>query len=202
ARWSTSMRIGVGSFIPAAPFQAVASRASRRSSVGSDPTHKQTLPLGGVCVNRTGVVHHIRDQFPFYVVSDKHYHAATNRRRLVVYFQRHLGLFAQFCFKFFIWISVDFLLVDIIQHDWLFTTVGHIQSTDVGPMLLNCTIILITHRPLQSGSYGSARLTRRDKPVEARCIAPSPSRVCRLRTRPASGHPNLTEMHSFAVTGP
>jgi|SRR5271157_3691740 len=31
-----------------------------------------------------------RDQFPFYVVSDKHYHAATNRRRLVVYFQRHL----------------------------------------------------------------------------------------------------------------
>jgi len=35
-------------------------------------------------------VHHIRDQFPFYVVSDKHYHAATNRRRLVVYFQRHL----------------------------------------------------------------------------------------------------------------
>src|SRR5271167_4038735 len=49
------MRIGVGSFIPAAPFQAIASRASRRSSVGSDPTHRQTLPLGGVCVNRTGV---------------------------------------------------------------------------------------------------------------------------------------------------
>src|SRR5271166_7014885 len=41
------MRISVGAFIPAAPFQAIASRASRRSPAGSGPTHRQTLPLGG-----------------------------------------------------------------------------------------------------------------------------------------------------------
>src|SRR5271166_4986873 len=40
------MRISVGAFIPAAPFQAIASRASRRSPAGSGPTHRQTLPLG------------------------------------------------------------------------------------------------------------------------------------------------------------
>src|SRR5271165_5500207 len=50
------MRISVGAFIPAAPFQAIASRASRRSPAGSGPTHRQTLPLGGVCVNRTSTV--------------------------------------------------------------------------------------------------------------------------------------------------
>src|SRR5271166_2034575 len=50
------MRISVGAFIPAAPFQAIASRASRRSPAGSGPTHRQTLPLGGVCVNRTSMV--------------------------------------------------------------------------------------------------------------------------------------------------
>src|SRR5271165_2486802 len=49
------MRISVGAFIPAAPFQAIASRASRRSPAGSGPTHRQTLPLGGVCVNRTSM---------------------------------------------------------------------------------------------------------------------------------------------------
>src|SRR5271167_3682028 len=51
------MRISVGAFIPAAPFQAIASRASRRSPAGSGPTHRQTLPLGGVCVNRTSMEH-------------------------------------------------------------------------------------------------------------------------------------------------
>src|SRR5271166_1549147 len=50
------MRISVGAFIPAAPFQAIASRASRRSPAGSGPTHRQTLPLGGVCVNRTSML--------------------------------------------------------------------------------------------------------------------------------------------------
>src|SRR5271166_570266 len=50
------MRISVGAFMPAAPFQAIASRASRRSPAGSGPTHRQTLPLGGVCVNRTSMV--------------------------------------------------------------------------------------------------------------------------------------------------
>src|SRR5208337_3287337 len=38
------------------PFQAIAFRASRRSPAGSGPTHRQTLPLGGVCVNRTSMV--------------------------------------------------------------------------------------------------------------------------------------------------
>src|SRR5208337_3640290 len=51
-----SMRISVGAFIPAAPIQAIASRASRRSPAGSGPTHRQTLPLGGVCVNRTSML--------------------------------------------------------------------------------------------------------------------------------------------------
>src|SRR5271166_2964644 len=37
------------------PFQAIASRASRRSPAGSGPTHRQILPLGGVCVNRTSM---------------------------------------------------------------------------------------------------------------------------------------------------
>src|SRR5208283_2712685 len=41
---------------PEAPFPAIASRASRRPPAGSDPTHRQTLPLGGVCVNRTSRV--------------------------------------------------------------------------------------------------------------------------------------------------
>src|SRR5271157_1715287 len=50
------MRISVGAFIPAAPFQAIASRASRRSPAGSGPTHRQTLPLGGgECVDRTSI---------------------------------------------------------------------------------------------------------------------------------------------------
>src|SRR5271166_2843657 len=43
------MRISVAAFIPAAPFQAIASRASRRSPAGSGPTHRQnTTPGGGV----------------------------------------------------------------------------------------------------------------------------------------------------------
>src|SRR5271168_905589 len=50
------MRISVGAFIPAAPFQAIASRASRRSPAGSGPTHRQTLSLGDVCVNRTSML--------------------------------------------------------------------------------------------------------------------------------------------------
>src|SRR5271166_1799946 len=56
------MRISVGAFIPAAPFQAIASRASRRSPAGSGPTHRQTLPLGGVCVNRTSMQSSIGDR--------------------------------------------------------------------------------------------------------------------------------------------
>src|SRR5208337_589468 len=86
--------------------------------------------------------------------------------RLVVYFQRCLGAFAQFCFKFLIWISVYFTIVNIIEHDWLFTAVGHVQSTDVGPLLLNCTIILITHRSLR----GSPLQFRR---ADSRCPADS-----------------------------
>src|SRR5271165_6746422 len=41
------MRISVGAFIPAAPFQAIASRASRRSPAGSGPTHRQNTTPGG-----------------------------------------------------------------------------------------------------------------------------------------------------------
>ena len=63
--------------------------------------------------------HHIRDQFPFYVVSYKHYHAAANRCRLVVYFQRRLGTFAQFCFKFLIWVSVYFFIVNITSYNMI-----------------------------------------------------------------------------------
>ena len=49
------------------------------------------------------------------------------------------------------------------KHDWLFTIVYHVQTADDGPLLLHCTIILISHRSSSLAPYYvSQRLTRRE----------------------------------------